>query len=84
MHLLTQFFRARHGQTPDWELVSLTETYRQIATVNSAFCKRLRSAVTEDAALNAISNLAAFGSFIGICIDEDKLQAMESFFAPRL
>ena len=82
MYFLAQFFRARQGQPPDWEMVNLAETYRKIAAVNSAFCQRLLSTVTKDAALNAIVNLAAFGSFIGSCIDEDHLRSLEGFFTP--
>ena len=83
-YFLAQFFLARQGQTPDWDMTKLAETYRNIAKVNSAFCQRLLSTVTEDAALNAISNLSTFGNFIEICINEDQLRSLQGFFAAYL
>ena len=83
-YFLAQFFLARQGQTAVWDMVKLAETYRNIAKVNSAFCQRLLSAVKEDAALNAIGNLAMFGSFIEMCIDEDQLRSLQGFFGAYL
>lgn len=83
-YFLAQFFLARQGQTPDWEMTKLAATYRKIAKVNSAFSQRLLSTVTEDAALNAISNLSTFGNFIEICISEDQLRSLQDLFAAYL
>ena len=83
-YFLAQFFLARQGQTPDWDMTKLAETYRNIAKVNSAFCQRLLSTVKEDAALNAVSNLSTFGNFIEICINEDQLRSLQGFFSAYL
>ena len=83
-YFLAQFFLARQGQTPDWEMTKLAATYRKIAKVNSAFSQRLLSTVTEDAALNAIGNLSTFGNFIESCISEDQLRSLQGLFAAYL
>ena len=83
-YFLAQFFLARQGHTPDWDMVKLAETYRNIAKVNSAFCERLISTVKEDSALNAITNLATFGTFIEMCINEDQIRSLQAFFTAYL
>ncbi|MGE5504404.1 MAG: DUF6901 family protein [Actinomycetota bacterium] len=60
-HLLGRFVVARlKGEQADLSLDDLKDAYAQLSTVNSALAERIRSAVTRDAALNAVIILDGF------------------------
>src|SRR5208282_5877645 len=56
-YLLAQYFIAKRGGKPDWELEKLVEFYDEIKLVNKSFCERLRSFCLQDAPINAVVEL---------------------------
>lgn len=84
MYLLAQFFRWKHGQTPDWELENLLATCKDLNVVNVAFGKRIVGINTADASLNALVSLDCFAGLTGMSISNDLFDDIESFFAGYL
>jgi hypothetical protein len=80
MYLLAQYFLARRGKKPDWDLKRLVELYGEILTVNSHFFQRLAKSNVEDASLNAIVRLDAFAGTIAFTVDEQILGELEHLF----
>jgi hypothetical protein len=78
-YLLGQFFRARSGRKPDWELAGLAQIYRETAEVNRAFAKRLRHAAALDANINALVLLDVFAKVLPGSI-EDGLKDIRELF----
>jgi hypothetical protein len=64
MYLLAQYFVSKSGQTPDFELVRLKKHYENLQIVNRALAERLRSAETQDAAVNALVLLDTYAMSI--------------------
>lgn len=84
MYLLAQFFRARKGLEPDWTLKGLVDLLGRVMKVNVAFGARLRSAVVQDAALNALVTLANFGTSTSMTLEMDDLKRLEDLFETHL
>lgn len=84
MYLLAQFFRWKHGLTPDWELDNLLTTCKDLNAVNVAFGKRIAGINTADASLNALVSLDCFAGLTGMSISNDFFDDIESFFAGYL
>ena len=84
MYLLAQYFVARQGGSPDWDLKRLIEVYESVATVNGDFFKRVQPLVAEDASLNAIVRLDAFAGAIAFNIDQHMLDEVQQFFQAYL
>ena len=76
MYLTAQYFRFKSGMRPDWELKELFALYNDINAVNKAFCKRLKGIVTEDASLNALTNLDAHATIMTFVEKEDELLSL--------
>jgi hypothetical protein len=70
-YLLGQYFVARRGGTPDFELDGLRDLYAQLSVVNVAFARRIRAAAQRDAGLNAITQLFSLGTLVSLSLDED-------------
>ena len=64
MYVTAQYLRMQSGLEPDWQLTGLGEIYDQINQVNHEFCQRLAKAATEDALVNALVILDAFGTLV--------------------
>ena len=64
MYVTAQYLRTQKGLEPDWQLKGLSEIYGHINHVNHEFCQRLAKAATEDALLNALVILDAFGILV--------------------
>lgn len=71
MYLLSQLFRMKAGEEPDWNLESLGELYRQIGKVNKGLWKRLSKASNFDANVNAVIVLNTFGDAIRFSLRKD-------------
>ena len=84
MYLLAQFFRQRHGKTPDWELKELSQAYDDIRVVNMAFAERLRSIQQKDASINAIVRLDSQASITSFSIAEQWWEDIEHIFRSYL
>lgn len=80
MYLVAQYFRAQHGEEPDWDLKGLPDIYKDIHIVNRDFAERVRRAVKSDAWPNAIIRLDTFASMILMSLDTDQLGSLEALF----
>ncbi|MCK5083684.1 MAG: hypothetical protein KAR31_12310, partial [Candidatus Omnitrophica bacterium] len=80
MYLLSQYFVAKTGKTPDWKLKGFTQLYEDINVVNKAFCSRLREPTVEDANLNALIKLDCFAQQIGLTISEGNIEDLKNLF----
>jgi hypothetical protein len=78
-YLLGQYFLARQGGVPDWELNGLKARYLALQSVNAAMARRLRQAVDEDGALNALIILDLLAKALPYSID-DKLDDIKAVF----
>ena len=76
---LRQYFVAKRGGEPDWELKGLGETYRRLQSVNVRLKTRLESASTQDANLNAIGSLF-YTAMSMECSLEENLEELEPEF----
>lgn len=80
MYLLVQFFRARRGRAPDWGLAGLQRVLEEVHRVDVAFGERLRSAVRNDAGLNALVTLANLGSSTLFSLETFDFARLERIF----
>lgn len=83
MYLTAQYFVMRRGGKPDWDLTDLAQTYEAIAHVDQGLSARLRHASRDDANVNAVIILSAFGQQIRFLI-ENGLREIEYWFSPYL
>lgn len=80
MYLLAQFFVAKNGGRPDWELDRLMDIYADVRTVNRDFAKRLAALGGEDANINALVKLDAFADIASFSIENDWWGGIEPLF----
>jgi hypothetical protein len=84
-YLIGQYFVAKHGGTPDWQLQRLGEFYDEVHVVNTSFCARLRAFCPKDAPINAVVELNSLADFASILIDREKFngfqRTMEAHYA---
>ncbi len=80
MYLLAQYFRDQEGQAADWRLEHFARLYKDIATVNQSFTRRLLSINPRDASLNALVELDCFATAAAFSAVEDNLKEYESLF----
>lgn len=83
MYLLAQYFRAKHGMAPDWNIQELVDIYERIASINANLCRRLQVATQKDAGLNAVVILDTFTKMVPFSIEEG-LGNIEHLFSPYL
>jgi hypothetical protein len=81
-YLLGQYFITRQGGTADWELDGLKARYRTLHIVNTAMATRLRHAVDEDGAVNALIVLDLLAKALPYSIDEQLDDIKASFDLP--
>ena len=79
MYLLAQYFVHHAGGKPDFDLDGLRKVYENLQTLNSAMADRLREAIRQDAAVNALVILDFFALRFSIEI-EDNLQEIRHLF----
>jgi hypothetical protein len=82
-YLLAQYFRAKNGLEPDWDMKELVGIYQRIAQINANICKRLQIASSKDASLNAVVILDTFAQMLPLSI-EDTLKSFEYLFGSYL
>lgn len=80
MYLLAQYFRAKRGQDPDWEMKDLVKMYEEIRIVNESFSKRLLQAKANDASVNALVILDVFANYLMFALDKKMLDEIERLF----
>jgi hypothetical protein len=87
-YLLKQYFVARKGETPDWELKGLDEAYSQITQVNQGLAARIGRMKSEfekgsgDASPNAIVILDSFAQLLSMEISSE-LSSISPIFAAQ-
>ncbi len=82
-YLLAQYFRRKHGLSTDWDLDGLLDIYSRIGAINLNVCQQLRTAVSQDASLNAVIVLDTFAQMLHGSIATELTQ-FERLFAPHL
>jgi hypothetical protein len=80
MYLLAQFFIAKRGGEPDWNLTRLVSMYQDIKLLNKRFSERLSHVTRKDASLNALTILDWFAESLTFSINEEHLEEIESLF----
>jgi hypothetical protein len=83
-YLLAQYFREQEEQEPDWKLEHFARFYKDIATVNQSFTRRLLSINPRDASLNALVGLDCFATAAAFSAVEDNLKEFQSLFRAHL
>ena len=81
MYLLAQYFLQKDGREADLELKGLAKIYGNVQKLNSAMANRIRAAISQDAAVNAIVILDFFALNFSYVI-EDQLEDIRYLFAP--
>jgi hypothetical protein len=81
MYLTAQHFVRRKGGSPDWALADLTRTYEAVEDVERGLAARLRHASADDATVNAVIVLSAFGQEVRFLLD-GRLREIEHWFSP--
>lgn len=69
LYLLRQYFIAREGGTPDWELKGLVKTNEQLQLVNHAFWQRTVTAFQNDANSKALLSFFTLSSSVSSSLD---------------
>ncbi|MEW6061614.1 MAG: hypothetical protein AB1600_06675 [Bacteroidota bacterium] len=70
-YLLRQFFIAKDGGTPDWNLSGLIEIYKKISAVNVGISRRISQASESDANVNAVIILHSYGESIPFFVENE-------------
>jgi hypothetical protein len=84
MYLLAQFFIAKEGGKPDWEMKHLLSIYEEIRTVNRCFSKRLLGVIKEDAAANALVRLDVFADHSALMLETGMMDEVKALFGAYL
>lgn len=82
-YLLRQYFMAREGMSPDMALDGLRIIYDDLARLNVHFARRLRSAVQQDAGVNALASLFSLGHLVSFSLEDGLEELREVFFQSR-
>ncbi|HEX4869115.1 MAG TPA: hypothetical protein VFV15_00115 [Moraxellaceae bacterium] len=82
MYLMRQYFIAREGGTPDWELKGLVKTNEQLQLVNHAFWQRTVSAFQNDANSKALLSFFTLSSSVSSSLDA-QLAKIKPIFLPQ-
>jgi len=69
LYLLRQYFIAKDGGIPDFELVGLADLYDQLLEVNRAFKRRIEAISPRDASINAVTLLASLSALVAMSLD---------------
>lgn len=79
LYLLGQYFEARRGRAPDFELKKMDELYERVQKVNHGIIARIRSIATGDADANSVTILNGFAQLLAMQIS-DGFSEIEPFF----
>lgn len=79
MYLLSQYFRYKSGSSYSLELTELLEIYHNLQIINTHLAQRLKSAISEDAAINGIILLDLLSKSVTWSI-EDGLEEIQYLF----
>jgi hypothetical protein len=79
MFLLAQYFRAKEGAEPDFQLQGLTRIYKNLQIVNQSIAERLRAAANNDSMVNSLVLLDLFAKSLPHAIAEELDELRELF-----
>lgn len=79
MYLLSRYFADHDGESADFSLDGLQKIYEDLQELNRAMADRIREAITQDAAVNAIVVLDFFAQTMPFAI-EDNLEGLRPMF----
>ncbi|MHC4607826.1 MAG: DUF6901 family protein [Planctomycetota bacterium] len=80
LYLLGEYFRAKKGVKPDFDLADLQENYRKVGAVNAGICERMKAVVKKgDADQNALVILDSFAQMLPAVLSDD-LEMIEYLF----
>ncbi len=79
-YIFAQFFVAKHGGVPDWEMTNLNELLENIKLLNMNVSKKIAELETNDTTINSVVILNNFTDYIGINLDENTLNEVEVLF----
>ena len=79
MYMLAQYFRNQAGEEPDLAFEGLSAIYQELEVLNAAMARRVRNAINQDAAVNAVVVLDFFAKNWAFSIDEH-LEEIKSLF----
>lgn len=82
MYLMRQYFIAKSGGEPDWELKGLVRTNEQLQLVNHAFWQRTVSAFQNDANSKALLSFFTMASSVSSSLDA-QLAKIKPIFLPQ-
>ena len=77
-YLVAQYAHLQEHEPADWSLDGLRALCGELALVNRAFANRLRSALSEDASLNALVRLDVLTMAVPMALDEGLADARAS------
>lgn len=80
MYLMRQYFVAREGGTPDWELKGLVKTNEQLQLVNHAFWQRTVGAFQNDSNSKALLSFFTMSSSVSSSLDAQLGKVKPMFF----
>ncbi|HEX6592700.1 MAG TPA: hypothetical protein VF050_11935 [Moraxellaceae bacterium] len=81
LYLMRQYFIAREGGTPDWELKGLVKTNEQLQLVNHAFWQRTVGAFQNDSNSKALLSFFTMSSSVSSSLDA-QLGKLKPIFFP--
>ena len=71
LYLLRQYFVARDGGVPDFQLSGLVKLYESLQEVNRAFKKRIEGASPRDASINAVTLLFSLSALVALALESN-------------
>jgi hypothetical protein len=80
MYLMRQYFIAKEGGVPDWELKGLVKTNEQLQLVNHAFWQRTVTAFQNDANSKALLSFFTLSSSVSSSLDAQLAKIKPMFF----
>ena len=78
-YLIKQYLKKQDNEVPDYDLIGLTEHYRDLILVNTFLKQRLDNNFTNDANINTISSYFSLSALIERTLDE-QLEDVRHYF----
>src|SRR5262249_33669487 len=80
LYLLRQYFVARDGGVPDFELAGLGRLYEDLQEVNRALQRRMEGVSPRDASINAVTMLFSLSALVALSLEAglEQLRGMVS------
>lgn len=83
LYFLKQYFLARDGGIPDFDLVGLAKFYQDLQVVNRHFKRRIETASARDANINAVTLLFSLSALVTFSLDSGLEQLRQFLFGEQ-